>query len=110
MPEFPSRKYHFGCELQKENSWRFQSYPTCLKISRRSPCPQRDRNLRFASQCCERIGLAARAKAFALDAMKKIVLAEATIHGQLFSSVHLHEASSIDTFADLIGCAVALED
>jgi uncharacterized protein (TIGR00299 family) protein len=62
------------------------------------------------SQCCERIGLAARAKAFALDTMKKIILAEATIHGQLFSSVHLHEASSIDTFADLIGCAVALDD
>jgi pyridinium-3,5-bisthiocarboxylic acid mononucleotide nickel chelatase len=62
------------------------------------------------SQCCEHIGLAARAKAFALDTMKKIILAEATIHGQLFSSVHLHEASSIDTFADLIGCAVALED
>lgn len=62
------------------------------------------------SQCCERIGLAARAKVFALDTMKKIILAEATIHGQLFSSVHLHEASSIDTFADLIGCAVALDD
>jgi uncharacterized protein (TIGR00299 family) protein len=42
--------------------------------------------------------------------MKKIIMAEATIHGQLFSSVRLHEASSIDTFSDLIGCAVALED
>jgi pyridinium-3,5-bisthiocarboxylic acid mononucleotide nickel chelatase len=62
------------------------------------------------SQCCERIGLAARTKAFALDTMKKIIMAEATIHGQLFSSVRLHEASSIDTFSDLIGCAVALED
>ncbi|HZB74264.1 MAG TPA: nickel pincer cofactor biosynthesis protein LarC [Nitrososphaeraceae archaeon] len=62
------------------------------------------------SQCCEHIGLAVRAKAFALDAMKKIIRAESTIHGQLFNSVHLHEASSIDTFADLVGCAVALED
>jgi uncharacterized protein (TIGR00299 family) protein len=62
------------------------------------------------SQCCEHIGLAVRAKAFALDAMKKIISAESAIHGQLFNSVHLHEASSIDTIADLVGCAVALED
>jgi uncharacterized protein (DUF111 family) len=37
------------------------------------------------SQCCEHIGLAVRAKAFALDAMKKIIRAESTIHGQLFN-------------------------
>jgi uncharacterized protein (TIGR00299 family) protein len=39
-----------------------------------------------------------------------IISAEATIHGQNFDSVHLHEASSIDTFADLVGCATALQD
>ncbi len=62
------------------------------------------------SSCCERMGLRTRAKAFALESMRKIISAESVIHGQEFDDVHLHEASSIDTFADLIGCAVALED
>jgi pyridinium-3,5-bisthiocarboxylic acid mononucleotide nickel chelatase len=62
------------------------------------------------SQCCEHIRLGATAKAFALDSMKKIIRAESTVHGQHFNNVHLHEASSIDTFADLIGCAVALDE
>ena len=47
------------------------------------------------SRCCEYIGISARAKAFALESLNKVLL---------------HEASSIDTFVDLIGCAVALED
>lgn len=62
------------------------------------------------SRCCEHIGLGARAKVFALESMKKIIRAESRVHGERFNNVYLHEASSIDTFADLIGCAVALED
>ena len=58
----------------------------------------------------EHIGLSARAKVFALESMKKIIRAESRVHGERFNNVYLHEASSIDTFADLIGCAVALED
>jgi pyridinium-3,5-bisthiocarboxylic acid mononucleotide nickel chelatase len=62
------------------------------------------------ARCCDSVGLEHRAKAFALDSLKMIISAEATIHGQNFDSVHLHEASSIDTFADLVGCATALQD
>ena len=62
------------------------------------------------ARCCDSVGLVDRAKTFALDSLNMIISAEATIHGQNFDSVHLHEASSIDTFADLIGCATALQD
>jgi pyridinium-3,5-bisthiocarboxylic acid mononucleotide nickel chelatase len=62
------------------------------------------------ARCCDSVGLEQRAKTFALDSLKMIISAEATIHGQNFDSVHLHEASSIDTFADLVGCATALQD
>jgi uncharacterized protein (TIGR00299 family) protein len=62
------------------------------------------------ARCCDSVGLEHRAKKFALDSLKMIISAEATIHGQNFDSVHLHEASSIDTFADLVGCATALQD
>jgi uncharacterized protein (TIGR00299 family) protein len=62
------------------------------------------------ARCCDSLGLEHRAKKFALGSLKMIISAEATIHGQNFDSVHLHEASSIDTFADLVGCATALQD
>jgi uncharacterized protein (TIGR00299 family) protein len=62
------------------------------------------------ARCCDHVGLEHRAKTFALDSLKMIISAEATIHGQNFDNVHLHEASSIDTFADLVGCATALQD
>ncbi|MDQ4100583.1 MAG: nickel pincer cofactor biosynthesis protein LarC [Thermoproteota archaeon] len=62
------------------------------------------------ARCCDSVGLEHRAKTFALDSLKMIISAEATIHGQNFDNVHLHEASSIDTLADLVGCATALQD
>ncbi|HET6780130.1 MAG TPA: nickel pincer cofactor biosynthesis protein LarC, partial [Nitrososphaera sp.] len=65
---------------------------------------------RTLARCCDSVGLEHRAKTFALDSLKMIISAEATIHGQNFDSVHLHEVSNIDTFTDLVGCATALQD
>jgi uncharacterized protein (TIGR00299 family) protein len=62
------------------------------------------------SQCCEHLGVASSGKAFALESLKRIIVAETSVHGLEFKDVFLHESSSIDTFVDLIGCAVALED
>lgn len=62
------------------------------------------------ARCCDSLGLDQRAKTFALESLKTIISAEAKIHGEEFDSVHLHEASSIDTLADLVGCAVALQN
>jgi uncharacterized protein (TIGR00299 family) protein len=65
---------------------------------------------RALARCCDSVGLEQKAKTFALGSLKMIISAEATIHGQNFDSVHLHEVSSIDTFIDLVGCAAALQD
>ncbi len=65
---------------------------------------------RSLARCCDSLGLEQRAKTFALESLKTIITAEATIHGEDFDSVHLHEASSIDTLADLMGCSAALQD
>jgi uncharacterized protein (TIGR00299 family) protein len=54
--------------------------------------------------------LGIRYRAFALNSLKILILAEAKVHGSDFNKVKLHEASSIDTVADLIGTAVALND
>ena len=49
-------------------------------------------------------------QSFILDSLKTLIKAAAKRHGESINTVHLHEASSIDTFVDLIGCAIALED
>ncbi len=59
---------------------------------------------------CDALSLEGRTRSFARDALSSIISAEAAIHGQTRGSVHLHEASSVDTLADIVGCAVALED
>lgn len=62
------------------------------------------------SKSLEYLDLKPRPKSFIVDSIKTLIDAEAKIHGEPVNQVYLHEASSIDTFADLIGCAVALED
>lgn len=61
-------------------------------------------------RCCNSLGLDEKAKTFAIRSLKTIIAAEANVHGEDFDNVHLHEASSIDTIADLVGCAVALQN
>ena len=62
------------------------------------------------SSCSDSLNLSNAAKSFVLNSLKSIILAESKIHGSSYSSVHLHEVSSIDTAADLIGTAVALDN
>lgn len=66
--------------------------------------------LRALSGVCDSLGLEQRTKTFAQESLKTIISVEAAIHGEDFNNVHLHEASSIDTLADLVGCATALQD
>jgi len=65
---------------------------------------------RSLALCCDSLDLEQRAKTFVLESLKTIIASEAFIHGVEISKVHLNETSSIDTFADLVGCATALQD
>lgn len=62
------------------------------------------------SQYTKYLDLKPRSKSFIMESIKTLIDAEAKIHGEPLDQVYLHEASSIDTFVDLIGCAIALED
>lgn len=62
------------------------------------------------SACSDSLSLSNVAKSFVLNSLKRIILAESKIHGRSYSSVRLHEVSTIDTAADLIGTAVALDN
>jgi uncharacterized protein (TIGR00299 family) protein len=58
----------------------------------------------------QEIGLSEKAKTFAKTSIETLIMAESKIHGSPLSSVHFHEASSIDTVIDIIGTATALDD
>ncbi len=58
----------------------------------------------------DEIGLSNKANIFAKGCIHTLISAESKIHGAQLSSVHFHEASSIDTVIDIIGTAVALDD
>ena len=62
------------------------------------------------AKCCNSLDLESKARAFALGSIKTLIEAESTVHGEKYSDVHLHEASSIDTLVDIIGSAVAIQD
>ena len=58
----------------------------------------------------EKLGLSNSAKEFAENSINTLIDAESNVHGEPESSVHFHEASSIDTVVDIIGTAIALDD
>jgi pyridinium-3,5-bisthiocarboxylic acid mononucleotide nickel chelatase len=65
---------------------------------------------RIIANCCHNIILSEKAKRFAIESIKTIITVESLIHNKEVKNLHLHESSSIDTGADIIGCAIALDD
>jgi len=61
-------------------------------------------------RCANKLSLDPIYRTFALNCIRTIIEAEAYIHGESFNTVHLHEASSIDTVIDIIGTSIALQD
>jgi uncharacterized protein (TIGR00299 family) protein len=66
--------------------------------------------LNATTACLQDVRISHAAKDYVLTSINKLVSAEATIHGQSFHNIHLHELGSADTIADIIGAATALDD
>ncbi len=66
--------------------------------------------VKSVSECAENLKLSREAREFAVASIKTLIEAEARVHGESFENIHLHETGSVDTVADIIGVAVALED
>ena len=62
------------------------------------------------SLASDKIGLAEKAKSFATSSIDTLLAAETKVHGTTIESVHLHEASGLDTVIDIVGTAIALND
>ena len=58
----------------------------------------------------KKIGLSESGLDFATNVINTLISAESKVHGESESSVHFHEAASIDTVVDILGTAIALDD
>jgi uncharacterized protein (TIGR00299 family) protein len=72
--------------------------------------PQSARDYPAIRELIERAdGLAAGARTLALAAFAHLAAAEAEVHGTTPEHVHFHEVGAIDSIADIVGAAVALD-
>ena len=65
---------------------------------------------RLVARYCDTLDLGLRPKAFVLNSLKLLISAESVVHGVDFNHVRLHETGSLDTVADLVGTAIAMNN
>jgi pyridinium-3,5-bisthiocarboxylic acid mononucleotide nickel chelatase len=66
--------------------------------------------IKIVEETTQRLGLSAKAKQFASNVIQTLVDAESHLHGGHLLDAHLHEVGLVDTAAEIIGSAVAMED
>ena len=65
---------------------------------------------RCITESAKKIGLSESGLNFATNTINTLISAESKVHGESETSVHFHEAASIDTVVDILGTAIALDD
>lgn len=85
---------------------------TCLDLDISEDVHQRPATqIKKCLECTvSQIPLSDKAKKYAISCIDTLICAESQIHGAPADSVHLHEASGIDTVIDILGSAIALDD
>src|SRR3972149_6731953 len=66
--------------------------------------------IEIVEKCAKKLKLSEKASKFASNVIRTIVNSEAGLHKKNLSDAHLHEVGLVDTEAEIIGSAVALED
>lgn len=84
---------------------------TCMVAEVEDPAHRKGSAMRQCiSASASAVGLSDTASGYALSCIDTLLSAESRIHGTDADSVHLHEASGIDTAIDILGCAAAADE
>jgi len=66
--------------------------------------------IEIVEKTAENLNLSAKAKRYASNVIHTLVDAESKLHGHHLADAHLHEVGLVDTAAEIIGSAVAMDD
>jgi uncharacterized protein (TIGR00299 family) protein len=84
---------------------------TTIDVTSKAPSKKNGKELvEIVEKSAEQLNLSEKAKQFASNVIRTLVTAEAEMHKTNLDDAHLHEVGLIDTAAEIIGSAVALED
>ena len=104
-----SQILHIGFEEISKHG--INSHQLVLDLSENNTCQRSGSEIKKAiSDSVMELGLSEQAAAFANSCIDTLISSESAVHGIPKNTVHLHEASSIDTIVDIIGVTIALED
>ncbi|WP_316506183.1 nickel pincer cofactor biosynthesis protein LarC [Nitrosopumilus sp.] len=110
-----SKKYFLNSSIKKISFQKVQKHgiqatELILKIHENTQKRKGSEIKKAIIDSLEILGFSEKAKIFVKSCIATLITAESKIHGVSEDSVHFHEASSIDTFVDIIGVAIALDD
>src|SRR5262249_29707234 len=80
-----------------------------LKIEIQHPPEHKHRHLHHITEMIDASKLTPRAKDLAKRIFTRLGEAEAKVHGTDIRKVHFHEVGAIDSIADIVGTAIALD-
>jgi pyridinium-3,5-bisthiocarboxylic acid mononucleotide nickel chelatase len=81
----------------------------CGRVRFELPHEHAHRHLRHVVEIVEQSGAPERARQRAVDAFRRIAIAEAAVHGTTVDKVHFHEVGALDAILDVL-CAMAAVD
>jgi uncharacterized protein (TIGR00299 family) protein len=107
--ENPAYGYH-NIQIKIDKVMRREFKATQIDVTAESTTEKDGQELvAIVEKTVQALELSEQAKQFASKTVQTLIKAEASVHGNL-ADAHLHEVGLVDTAAEIVGCAVALED